>query len=659
MLIKRLEMVNFRQFRGKQVIDFADDKTRNITIILGKNTSGKSTLLNAFIWCLYGTNNFETKQLLNKEVEKEMHVGDSEKVHVEITLIHNDTEYVISRNQEYNCTVRGVQSTPESHSQVAYKQADGQTEIVRSKAAKSVINEILPEDLSDYFFFDTEEIEKISNKKDVTEAVKGLLGLSVLNNAMKHLKDNSRSNVIKNFKNKMDMDGGEKVTELKHKIADEEEKREQLLEELNNVKGEIEHYERRKEYLKDIIRDNQTTAALQKDKEKKEVAVKKEESALETTLDNFIKDFNTNIINYFATPLMQKALEVLKNEEIIDKGIRDMTSNSIEDIINRERCICGTVVKEGEMPYTCLLKESEYLPPQSIGTVVRSFRERIYNYHDSSKTYLSKLDVNYKAYLRSKERIFEWNDDILEISEQIKGKENMKKYEDELSDVEATLKRLIEKRDNKKESFDNCSKRIESHQREYDGLSLANEKNKEIQECVSYAEEIYEWIKSAYDEKEMQIRDDLESKVNDIFSKMYHGRRKVIIDEKYRVELLTDYVGEDLKTDRSKGLDTVKNFAFVAGLVELAKNKVISKTSEGDLELGSEPYPLIMDAPFSNADENHVKNIATVLPDIAEQIIIFVMKKDWSHAERVMGSRVGKSYSLDKKSETLTLLEEA
>jgi DNA sulfur modification protein DndD len=70
----------------------------------------------------------------------------------------------------------------------------------------------------------------------------------------------------------------------------------------------------------------------------------------------------------------------------------------------------------------------------------------------------------------------------------------------------------------------------------------------------------------------------------------------------------------------------------------------------------SEPYPLVMDAPFSNADEKHVGNISKVLPEVAQQVIMFVMSKDWSFAENVMGQNVGKRYVLEKKSETLTYI---
>ncbi|MBR8643835.1 hypothetical protein KEH51_00890 [[Brevibacterium] frigoritolerans] len=127
---------------------------------------------------------------------------------------------------------------------------------------------------------------------------------------------------------------------------------------------------------------------------------------------------------------------------------------------------------------------------------------------------------------------------------------------------------------------------------------------------------------------------------------MYHGRRKVTIDEKYRVSLLTAYADEDIKTDESKGLETVKNFAFIAGLVDLAREKIVSNAGDSTMALSSEPYPLVMDAPFSNADEKHVSNISQVLPEVAEQIIMFVMEKDWRYAENVMGKKLERNIFL-------------
>ncbi len=86
----------------------------------------------------------------------------------------------------------------------------------------------------------------------------------------------------------------------------------------------------------------------------------------------------------------------------------------------------------------------------------------------------------------------------------------------------------------------------------------------------------------------------------------------------------------------------------------MAKRQIL-----GDIGVSSESYPLVMDAPFSNADEKHTAGISKVLPRIAEQIIMFVMQKDWYYAEPVMNQRIGQKYLLNKISETFTKIEEA
>lgn len=67
---------------------------------------------------------------------------------------------------------------------------------------------------------------------------------------------------------------------------------------------------------------------------------------------------------------------------------------------------------------------------------------------------------------------------------------------------------------------------------------------------------------------------------------------------------------------------------------------------------------LSTDLRFSNADETHIKNISAVLPEVANQVIMFVMEKDWQYAESVMSSRVGKYCKLKKFSESHTEIEE-
>ena len=49
-----IKLANYRQYRDAQTIDFATDDAKSITIVLGTTGAGKTNLLNAIYWCLYG-----------------------------------------------------------------------------------------------------------------------------------------------------------------------------------------------------------------------------------------------------------------------------------------------------------------------------------------------------------------------------------------------------------------------------------------------------------------------------------------------------------------------------------------------------------------------------------------------------------------------------
>jgi hypothetical protein len=60
-------------------------------------------------------------------------------------------------------------------------------------------------------------------------------------------------------------------------------------------------------------------------------------------------------------------------------------------------------------------------------------------------------------------------------------------------------------------------------------------------------------------------------------------------------------------------------------------------------------YPLVMDAPLSLLDEKHINNLLYVLPSTIDQVIIFVMEKDWAKSGSQVNDRIGKKYSIRKQ----------
>ncbi len=166
---------------------------------------------------------------------------------------------------------------------------------------------------------------------------------------------------------------------------------------------------------------------------------------------------------------------------------------------------------------------------------------------------------------------------------------------------------------------------------------------------MEYAHQIYKRAKKEYDIKSETNLSTLKETIQSVFDSMFHGvkgERIVRVDKKYNVTLP---IG-NRNLDTSEGTDVVKNFAFIATLLKMAKDYSIG----GDGEITSEPMPLVMDAPFSKTDAKHIQNISKEIPRLSQQTIVTMLDIQWKNASKTMGDRVGITYRLDQKSQTHT-----
>lgn len=668
MLIKSITLNNFRQFKGKQTVIFSTDVDKNVTVLLGDNTFGKTTILQAFNWCLYGVADFPKDSnpdfLLNLEVANEQ-AGVQQKceVYVELILEHKDTEYIVLRKQAYIDRAYGNWNALNSQLAVSYKE-NGITKQVREGEERNIINGILPQSLSGYFFFDTERVSDISTRKDLSEAVRGLLGLAAVGNARKHLGARTqKATAIGQWNCSLDLAGDDRAREAQETISRETDKIESLKSEIENAEHELETLNSQKEKIAEILRDNQSTAELQRQKQALEISLESEKQELDDANKNFLGLFSSNTVSYFALPLADRAQELLMNANVDDRGIRDMTEASIRDIIKRGRCICGApiVMPEngnlGNEAYQHIIDELKYVLPAHLGTAIMSFKDLVAADRRNLAQFYPTIEQMYKNIQKHRDTIAKIEDDIVSIEKSIYGKENMSSYEADMNRIKADIKRMNDKKERCNRDIGACESAINSAQKVYDGLVSASDRNRRLIIYLAYAEKICNWIDETYAEKEQEMRSRLQEKVNDIFSRMYHGQRRVQIDNQYHVTLFAQLNGKEVVTGESEGLKRVKNFAFIAGLVDLAKEKASLGKNNETITWNNEAYPLVMDAPFSNADETHIKNISGVLPEVANQVIMFVMEKDWQYAESVMNTHVGKFCTLKKYSESYTEIE--
>ena len=423
MLIKKLILHNFRQYIGTQEISFSTDKERNVTVLIGVNTSGKTTLIRAFEWILYNKNEFDDKVLLNKNVADNMQTGETQAVRGTLVLEHNGKEYEISRKQVYTCTGSGVRPSTAS-ADIMYLQADGQTKTQIGSDFNSNIERILPRALSSYFFFGGERVGAISSREDIEASVKGLMGLDVLYNAMTHLRS-----VINKLKKSMDFSGDQRAADTQKKLEGAIRRRQECETELTTVSEQIEYYQAEKEKYAALLRANEETAVAQKRREQLDSVIANLKDRIEKDKKNLVSTFSRNSFAFFSLPLLKQAVEMLNQASDDTESVPEMTAASIDYILKRGVCICGTCISEGSAAEKHLLAERAKQPPESIGSLVRRYREQAMDYISSSDNYYSQIEERF-ATLRNDQRELGFRvDEKNALDERLKGAKDVSELE--------------------------------------------------------------------------------------------------------------------------------------------------------------------------------------------------------------------------------------
>ena len=279
MRITYIELKNFRQLKDAR-FEFSTDIQKNVTIIMGNNGTGKTTLAQAFSWCLYGETSFKIKEVLNKEIETKLESGFGTIVEVKIGIEHGDVKYEILREQRYQKKGNKIIQEP-TEVRLIMKRKDGT--ITRVKEWDREIRKILPNELSKYFFFDGERIEKMSKEiqsgkrsNEFAEAVRGLLGLNVIIAALDHLKPRSKNSIVGRYEESYNQNSNAKVKEYTHK--------------LNILREKIEKNEKRLIEIKDQKRNTKDIIINCKEKLKfMEESKKLQETRDKKEIENHIK----------------------------------------------------------------------------------------------------------------------------------------------------------------------------------------------------------------------------------------------------------------------------------------------------------------------------------------------------------------------------------
>lgn len=663
MLLQSIKLENFRQFRNES-IDFADGSNgKNVTIIIGENGTGKTTFAQAFFWCLYGETEFSDKNMLNKVVASELRPGQEAKVQVVLKLKHGDVDYTLIREQIYRKDNSNRIKPDNTVFDIAKKDASGNTSYIKKTACESEVKGILPKELSRYFFFDGERIEKmskdISNGKkaaDFADAVKGLLGLNGMYSAIQHFNPRVRTSVISSYESSYNSQSNAKIKEYTDIINRCNAEIEQIDARIEELDSEIETATARKTDKVKELKQYEEGEKLQEERGKLQRKIAAAEKSKANVYKLMSKDFNGNLSSFFSISLIQRALELLSEKDFAGKDIPYMHAKTIEYLLKQKVCLCGTHLDEGTIPYTKVKELIDFLPPQSISTTIGDFKKESKRRAVDKKDLYGQLSDHMAVISQQDDDLIELRDDLAIVEGKLSGgdvRDKVRAINHEIQLCDQTIAKDRAERDRKIAERARKETERDRADTERRNLTLLDEANKKIEIYKTYAERIYKELLVEYSTSEEKIRTRLQTTINDIFKQIYNGGLYLEIDDKYHISVyVTDYEG-DVETSTAQSISVI--FAFITGIIKMARDNRNS-TDEDTKLLSSEPYPLVMDAPLSAFDKRRIKTVCEALPETAEQVIIFIKDTDGELAEDYMGDKIGSRHHFDKKNEFETVL---
>ena len=658
MLLKSIRLTNFRQFVGEQKVEFSIDPEKNVTVIMGENGSGKTTFAQAFTWCMYGTTDFADSYVLCKATLQDMRPGDSKTVSVELKVEHKGQDYYILREQTYQLDNSGKLKRPSpTKLTIRYKSKDGQQEFIPENKKDSKVKEILPEELSGYFFFDGERIGNMSKEiqsgksKEFAEAVKKLLGLDTYLAALKHIKGARKNSVIGSYEEQYDAHSDSRIGEYGREIQSLQAQMDSKRTRIDELDTLIPQLQEEIQELRIKIEKNKGSESMTKEIKTLQATMERNNTFIGNSTQSIVSSFQKNYRTYFYQKMITDVLQVLVDADKLDKGIPDIHQRTIDYLIARGTCICGTPIMNGDEHYQHLIKLLEFIPPQSLGTLINQFVEQCnyrisstVNIFDSISSQLAdvagRVDENHDCESR-----------ITEIEEQLKSFDDVGPLQTKLMAYNKDLREKNSEKSRLDQEIGGLQTRIDRCESERRNLSLKNDNNRKIEIYKAYAEYIYLVLQNDYKEQEKKIRIELEACINEIFTSIYNGGMSLKIDDKYNIQtIVNDYKDFNVGVETSTAQSISIIFAFIAGVIKMARS------NQNNEKLSTEPYPLVMDAPLSAFDKARIQTVCDTLPNIAEQVIIFIKDTDGEIAAKYLSEKIGADYMFDKRNEFETFL---
>jgi len=646
----RIDYIKFKNYRQHvdTTLQFTDKKDESFTVIIGTTGAGKTNILNAVTWCLYGVEyNIRDKDrgldLVNTFIFEQLNEGDPIEVSIEIQMIDNDKEKIIfKRSLKYVKTngnpipLRDYSSNAEDGSTFTMMRQIGR-DIMPIPDPEYILNRLIPQSIEEYFFFDGERLDdyfKKTTRKDIKDSVLKISQIGVFENLVTHM-DNRKREFSRKYKNM-----SSKAKSIRSELEVWKRSRIRESEELEKLKAGLGEAERRFDEISEELLNypDIDVANIEQERIKLEKRIEIQtdlKEKIESEKFNFLIENSTPIFLYDA---LENFAEIIKNREETGSIPPEYRKPFLLKLLSDKECICGNNLKKGTDAREKIQKLlDEYDEIGELSRLLIRLEGNIFTLLQNIEKFEDKRESHNEKIRSINSQIESDNIELLKITDKMDGINKdevlrLNMLRDEWLDKIQSLSSDIGRKEHEIEGYDKQIKKLES---DYQKELKKDERSKELANIREFCDKVLDTANNIKNDILIEIKNELEEKTREQFFSLIWKKedyKDVTIDDNYNVSVIHSSGREGIGT-LSAGEGITLALSFMAALNSVSGFDV----------------PIIIDTPLGRIDQEPREKIAANLPDFLpeKQVTMLVTTVEYTDSiKELLSKRVGKTYKL-------------
>ncbi len=642
-----IQFFNFRVFYEKSLEVVLACSDRNTTIIHANNGTGKTTLMNGFTWVLYekfSAGFAVPEQLVNKRAITEIEIGKSVQFWVAIVFEHDGKRYQAKRvcrayKNEHNVSY----SKSELYMMIAGDEGRWLPP-PPTQQPEDIIGRILPESLHQYFFFDGERIEQIvrQDKKDeISEATKKLLGLEVLERAIRHLGEAKKSLEI-------DLRGiGNAETKKLLKDKDKkEQERDQLVQRQGEISQELESQSELKKTLSDRFLEIGGATDWQKMRNQLEIQKESQREQLKQTKIALRRNISTRSYLVFLTDIGSEYKAIV--DQLRAKGEFPVGINRqfVEELLNRGSCICGADLKLGTHSHDLVKSWIDKAGIADIEETAIRISTQVNELDKQIPEFWEEIDQQQLQVNQLRTELTQTENQLDDIKSKLRTypDEDIQQLQMRMDEIENKISSLNREMGSNQQQIDNLQIEINQLSKEIDKQKMNEVRQAVAQRRIAATQDAIGRLNEVKKRLDHQFRLQLEKRLQELFSEISFTPYLPKLNDRYELTLVENTAGIEAPVAASTGENQILSLSFIGGIIAAVREWSQKTTLMGP---DSSTFPIVMDSSFGSLDEIYRRQIAKTLPQLANQLVVLVTKTQWrGEVQEEMKECMGKEYVL-------------